>query len=59
MANSVDSGKNNGFGRDHSTTDMLHRLNSQFDAEKNAAEKRRADNLGKNSSSVDEGGEND
>lgn len=59
MANSVDTGKNNGFGRDHSTTDLLHRLNSQFDAEKIAAEKRRADNLGKNSSSVDEGGDND
>ena len=54
MANSVDTGKNNGFGRDHSTTDLLHRLSSQFYAEKIAAENRRSDNLGKNSSSVAE-----
>ena len=34
MANSVDTGKNGDFAKDHSTTDLLRRLNSQFDADK-------------------------
>lgn len=54
MANSVDTGKNGDFAKDHSTTDLLRRLNSQFDADKVAAEKRRADSLAKSDTDTEE-----
>lgn len=54
MANSVDTGKNGDFAKDHSTTDLLRRLNSQFDADKVAAEKRRADSLAKGDTDTEE-----
>lgn len=54
MANSVDTEKNGDFAKDHSTTDLLRRLNSQFDADKVAAEKRRADSLAKSDTDTEE-----
>lgn len=54
MANSVDTGKNGDFAKDHSTTDLLRRLNSQFDADKVAAERRRADSLAKSDTDTEE-----
>lgn len=54
MANSVDTGKNGDFAKDHSTTDLLRRLNSQFDADKVAAEKHRADSLAKSDTDTEE-----
>ncbi len=54
MANSVDTEKNGDFAKDHSTTDLLRRLNSQFDADKIAAEKRRADSLAKSDTDAEE-----
>lgn len=54
MANSVDTGKNGDFAKDHSTTDLLRRLNSQFDADKVAAEKRIADSLAKSDTDTEE-----
>lgn len=54
MANSVDTEKNGELARDHSTTDLIRRLNSQFDTDKIAAEKRRADALAKGGADTEE-----